>query len=646
MILAVLLLLTGLTISAVAIYYSVAGLTAIFSAAAVPIIVMGSALEIGKLVCASWLKANWERAPRFMRVYMTLAVVVLMLITSMGIFGFLSKAHNDQNLVSGDVQSKLVIYDEKIKTAKENIESDRKQLKQMDEAVDQVMGRSSDEKGADKANNIRRTQQKDRAALARDIESNQRTISKLNDEAAPIRAENRKVEAEVGPIKYIAAFIYGANPDSSLLEKAVTWIIILIVVVFDPLAVIMLLASQMTFTWAREERNKPKHEEDVLSVQIHDEIKEESAYEADDGPLTEEQISEIQSTAKNFLPTDDIGHSEHLFDEIQKDIGNCPKCSTELQNAPGIGPFCPNKECDVLDGVLLYANDAQEKLAVVLPKEQDEEDFININEEYQQDVVESTTHSTPDEVWVDQIREMKERQVQEQINEEYVEEEEPFDVPISNIEDLDDDYAPLIVDFEDEDMPQPSLIDSEELVPQFSIVTTPANVVEFNDIEPYGDEIQQQAMKVWKINNPQETYKKYINLYENGDIEYLPWDHITHLEQLNLSDRELIELQTKLTADNESTPGEVKGFGINFPSNAGKGDMFLRVDSWPSQLYKFNGTQWIRVSKNLSDSYVYDDAYIEHLIEKIDAGEYDPELLSDAERDRIAYQLTKITNAE
>ena len=252
MILAYLLLLTGLTISAVAIYYSVVGLTAIFSAAAIPIIVMGSSLEVAKLVCASWLKANWDRIPRIMKVYMSAAVVVLMLITSMGIFGFLSKAHNDQNLVSGDVQSKIAIYDEKIKTAKDNIEADRKQLKQMDEAVDQIMGRSSDEKGADKANSVRKSQQRDRASLAKDIETNQKLIASLNDEAAPIRAEVRKVDAEVGPIKYIAAFIYGTTPDASMLERAVTWIIILIVIVFDPLAVIMLLGSQMTFAWHRE----------------------------------------------------------------------------------------------------------------------------------------------------------------------------------------------------------------------------------------------------------------------------------------------------------------------------------------------------------------------------------------------------------
>ena len=297
MILAYLLLLTGLTISAVAIYYSVVGLTAIFSAAAIPIIIMGSALEVGKLVCASWLKANWERAPRFMKYYMVTAVIVLMVITSMGIFGFLSKAHNDQTLVSGDVGSKIAIYDEKIKTAKENIEADRKQLKQMDEAVDQIMGRSTDEKGADKANAVRKGQQRDRISLAKDIETQQKLIASLNDEASPIRAEVRKVEAEVGPIKYIAAFIYGTAPDESMLERAVTWIIILIVIVFDPLAVIMLLAAQMTFQWAREQKEK---------IWIDDQAEElteafnKPNYPQDDGPLTDSQVTQVKETVTEF----------------------------------------------------------------------------------------------------------------------------------------------------------------------------------------------------------------------------------------------------------------------------------------------------------------------------------------------------------
>ena len=265
-------LVSGLTVSAVAIYYSVAGLVAIFSAAVIPIIVMGVALEISKLAGTVWLKQNWTRAPYFIRAYLLAAIAILMLITSMGIFGFLSKAHSDQSLVSGDVQSKIAVYDDKIKTAKDNIDANRKALRQMDEAVDQVMGRSSDEKGADKAVQIRRSQQKERVRLQSEIQTEQKTITALSEERAPIAAEVRKVEAEVGPIKYIAAFIYGDNPDANILEKAVTWVIIIIVVVFDPLAVILLLASQYSFQWFRtQEEETPE----VVDEPIPEEIEPE-----------------------------------------------------------------------------------------------------------------------------------------------------------------------------------------------------------------------------------------------------------------------------------------------------------------------------------------------------------------------------------
>jgi hypothetical protein len=259
-------LVSGLTVSAVAIYYSVAGLVAIFSAAVIPIIVMGVALEISKLAGTVWLKQNWSRAPYFIRAYLLAAIAILMLITSMGIFGFLSKAHSDQSLVSGDVQSRIAIYDEKIKTAKDNIDANRKALKQMDESVDQSMARSNDEKGADKAVALRRSQAKERTRLQQEIATEQKAIGSLNEQAAPIRAEVRKVEAEVGPIKYIAAFIYGDNPDANILEKAVTWVIIIIVVVFDPLAVILLLASQYSFQWFRKQEEETPEIVDTETV--------------------------------------------------------------------------------------------------------------------------------------------------------------------------------------------------------------------------------------------------------------------------------------------------------------------------------------------------------------------------------------------
>jgi hypothetical protein len=263
MILALLTFFTGIAISSIAIYYSVLGLTNIFAAAFLPIVIMGTVLEVSKLVTAWWLKSNWYRAPITLKSYLSLAVVVLMLITSMGIFGFLSKAHSDQGLVSGDVAAKIAVYDEKIKLSKENIEANRKALKQMDDAVDQTMGRSTSEQGADKAVQVRRSQSKERARLLADIEVEQKKIARYNEERAPIAAEVRKVEAEVGPIKYIAALIYGDNPDASLLEKSVLWVILTIVFVFDPLAVLLLLASQMSFEWLKNDKKEPSPEEPI-----------------------------------------------------------------------------------------------------------------------------------------------------------------------------------------------------------------------------------------------------------------------------------------------------------------------------------------------------------------------------------------------
>jgi len=240
-----LLYFTAVCLSIVSAYYSIAGLAAIFAAAVIPIIVMGGVLEFAKLVVASWLYRSWKDVPLLMRGYFSFALVVLMLLTSMGIFGFLSKAHLDQAVPTGDVSSKIALFDEKLKTEKENIDAARAQLKQLDVQVDQTIGRSEDSKGVERSLQIRRGQQKERTTLLTEIGSAQTRIARLNEERAPIAAELRKVEAEVGPIKYIAALIYGDNPDNTILEKAVRIVIIMIVLVFDPLAVLLLMAANM-----------------------------------------------------------------------------------------------------------------------------------------------------------------------------------------------------------------------------------------------------------------------------------------------------------------------------------------------------------------------------------------------------------------
>lgn len=278
--------LVALSLSAIAAFYSIMGLAAIFAAAVMPVVIMGSILEVAKLMVTVWLHEYWRYAKLLMRGYLVVAVVILMIITSMGIFGFLSKAHTDQSLVSGDVQSKIAIYDEKIRTAKENIDANRKALKQLDEAVDQVMGRSTTEAGADKAVAVRRAQQAERRRLLAEIEAEQKKISSLNEERAPIAAEVRKVEAEVGPIKYIAALIYGDDLDVNLLERAVRWVIILLVCVFDPLAIMMLLAATESLKW---------HKDGTIVRQSRPD--QDPKYPPDDGALTTEQLDQIKASA-------------------------------------------------------------------------------------------------------------------------------------------------------------------------------------------------------------------------------------------------------------------------------------------------------------------------------------------------------------
>jgi hypothetical protein len=342
---AYLALFSGIAISCVAEFYSIMGLMAIYPAALIPIIIMGVVLGVGKLSATVWVKQSWAWSPLWLRLYILPAIAVLMIITSVGVFGFLSKAHSDQSLVSGEVLAKIAIYDEKIKTEKDNIDASRKQLKQMDEAVDQVMARSTSEGGADKAVAIRRSQQKDRGRLLAEIQASQQKISVINEQRAPIAAEVRKVEAEVGPIKYIAAFIYGET-NETILEKAVTWISILIVIVLDPLAIVLLLASQYSFQRfreieeAEEKKDKPykldfegikatdgnwiqtgpsfKVPLEEYELETYSDLQKEPYYEPDDGPLTDQQIDQIREIAKDDLPTGEVISTESLTDSLRK----------------------------------------------------------------------------------------------------------------------------------------------------------------------------------------------------------------------------------------------------------------------------------------------------------------------------------------
>jgi len=272
--------LSAFLLSSIAAYYSVIGLASIFVGAFWPVVVMGSSLEFAKVITTSWLYRNWKTIPILLKTYLTLAVVVLMFITSMGIFGYLSKSHLEQSTMIGPIADKVMLYDEKIRTVKENIDANKLALKQLDAAVDQVMVRTEDAKGAERSVQIRKAQQKERIQLTDEIARQQKEITKLTDEKAPLANELRKAESDFGPIKYVAELIYGSS-DRDIIDKAVRVVIILIMLVFDPLAVLLLIAGNMSLKEQKSEKpsSVPKKTEVNLDIPVF--VPKEKAKEND-----------------------------------------------------------------------------------------------------------------------------------------------------------------------------------------------------------------------------------------------------------------------------------------------------------------------------------------------------------------------------
>ena len=251
MILGVLTLFTALAISAVAAYYSIIGLIAIFSAAVIPIAVMGVVLELGKLVTASWLYHYWKKVPKLLKTYLISAVVILMFITSMGIFGFLSKAHIEQTTITSDKSLEISSVQSEIERHKKDIFRAEQSLQLLDNALIKYTDLGAVTKGL----NARKEQQGERDELNESIQSATDKIATLTKKQFRLKKEQLQIESEVGPIKYIAELIYGESTQS-IIEDAVRWVIIIIVFVFDPLAVLLLISANITLKEESKSRRR------------------------------------------------------------------------------------------------------------------------------------------------------------------------------------------------------------------------------------------------------------------------------------------------------------------------------------------------------------------------------------------------------
>jgi len=246
--------ISAISISLIAAGYSILGLATLFAGAYVPIIAMGSALEVGKLVAASWLYHNWRRnIPKSLKAYLFTSIIILIFITSIGIFGFLSKAHLDQVKPTAGNTEQIELIDKKIKQEEKIIERAEKTLAQLDKALDVYIDKEYVSRGLKERNK----QKEERDLLNKSIDEAMEKIANLNNSKSSINIEQLKLEADVGPLKYVAELIYGDNAKDHF-DSAVRIIILILIFVFDPLAVLLLIAANISLNQWRDKRDEAK----------------------------------------------------------------------------------------------------------------------------------------------------------------------------------------------------------------------------------------------------------------------------------------------------------------------------------------------------------------------------------------------------
>jgi len=259
MILTILLFLSGIAVSVVGAYYSILGLASLFAGAYWAVITMGVTLEIAKLVTVSWLYRNWnlDLLPQSIRAYLLSAVLMLMFITSIGIFGFLSKAHLDT--AAPNTGNRLLVknIEKQIESEKKAIEGAQKIVDQLDKALDKVI-----DKDADKGLIERQKQQNERNRANNIIANSSKKITDLSNQKLKYDKDQLAIDKEIGPFKYVAEILFGDADDGNL-DRAVRFIIICLILVFDPLAVLMLVAVNVSIKEYQRSKGVKNKEEDL-----------------------------------------------------------------------------------------------------------------------------------------------------------------------------------------------------------------------------------------------------------------------------------------------------------------------------------------------------------------------------------------------
>jgi len=661
MFLSYLILITALCLSAIAAYYSIIGLIAIFAAAVIPIAIMGTALEVSKLVTTVWLHEYWDRAKLKMKLYLVPAVVVLMFITSMGIFGFLSKSHIEQTTASqesvalvernqkeiGRLQGIIARAEQKIEQAQTtgtgadtNIQAQiDKEQERIDSAYDRVQP-LIDEQNQIVAG-VTALYQSELDKIDTDLGKLQGFID--NGEIAKAQAMvGSKADGQFGPKTAEAFTDYQTRKG----EERLQWV-----------QKIQDAANSPTVKAAREEIARLRGQAEAQIAQsnelinrLRSQLGQDTGVDID--AVIDEQNAKIKTAnAEIDTLTEETYALEAEYRQLEAEVGPVKYIAEMIYG---------EADRDILEEavrwVIIIIVVVFDPLAIMMLLAATESFGWAREQRNERQQIESTGTTPHDGVHdTDQDRQTGSESDPDPGADEDAGEELPGEVDgtgdspdqavVSTSEDADGeadqetkDEAPKLV------FPVPEPFDPDEFKDEENEEhSREVAESEPEDVETLREGQEQEriqgssqddsvvtedetdseklAKRMWKYNNPNKTLKAEELKHERGRIDELPWE------------------QLKPMADDILT-GDV-GFGTNFPDSPSKGDSFIRVDFLPTKLYKHNGKQWIEVNKESTDTFTYNEEYIDHLIEKLGSGEYDPEMLNDMERDQIEERLKK-----
>ena len=365
---AIFTLLVALTVSAVAAYFSVVGLAALFAATFIPVVIMGTTLEIGKLVAVQWLHMNWGNPNvNFLhKTYKLLAIAALMIITSIGIYGFLSKGHLEQKAPIAGIELQIGQREQQIKMLTDANTSLQTKLTQLDKSIDAYLAKDRAAQGL----RARDRQKSERAQIETTIQSNNEKIAKLNEEIVPLKLQSSEVEAKLGPIKYVAE-LFGWSDTNS----AVRLVIGILMFAFDPFAIVMLISATLTFKEIEDERkakkeaekdlNTLKTDENVTSQVIEPEAVAEAVEETIAAPVTITEPEEEVAPVLHIEHDDEhneVDYAEEEFDDEFEDM------IEDLPVEPAVATVDPKDEA-YREALRKFVQDAysQDKTSEVTP---------------------------------------------------------------------------------------------------------------------------------------------------------------------------------------------------------------------------------------------------------------------------------------